>query len=71
MEIQQLKEYLKLYWNHWPVCAVYSACLDLAQSKFSLSREELRQRYGLYCGMQWYDLLFNKNKHCDYENESM
>lgn len=41
MEIQQLKEYLKLYWNHWPVCAVYSACLDLATKQVQSSTRRI------------------------------
>lgn len=38
-------------------CAVYPALLSLAERAFDITRDQARERYGLYTYGQWIELL--------------
>ncbi len=40
-----------------PTISVYSKCLDMAEQKFNISRDEARNKYGKFTTEQWDKLL--------------
>lgn len=41
----------------WPTCFEYAHFLDLAVSKFKITIDEARERYGLYTYGEWIKML--------------
>jgi len=48
--------------NKLPSCLDYDIFLNKAASKFNISTNEARDKYGLYTYEQWQKLLKNKSK---------
>jgi hypothetical protein len=52
-----LKQRLNEKWDYFPTCLDYSALLSLAENKFKISRNEARDRFGLFTYAQWVNVL--------------